>query len=87
MTEITNGEYIRRLTGAIIIMQKGLKEANVNFNDLMSNVIQKRKINGVFYESITIENFNDQLKSFNIVLSDLKLSCLCCKYSIPNELR
>ena len=48
---------------------------------------KKRKINGVFYECITIEDFNDQLKSIKVVLSDLKLSCLCSKYSIPNELR
>ena len=68
-------------------MQKGLKEANISFNDLMINVIQKRKITGVFYECITIEDFNDQLKSIKVVLSDLKLSCLCSKYSIPNELR
>ena len=87
MTEITNEEYIKQLTEAICMMQKGLKEANTNFNDLMTNVIQKRKINGIFYECITIEDFNDQLKSINIVLSDLKLSCLCSKYSIPNELR
>ena len=87
MTEITNEEYIKQLTEAICMMQKGLKEANTNFNDLMTNVIQKRKINGIFYECITIEDFNDQLKSINIVLTDLKLSCLCSKYSIPNELR
>jgi hypothetical protein len=87
MTEITNEEYIKQLTEAICLMQKGLKEANTNFNDLMTNVIQKRKINGIFYECITIEDFNEQLKSINIVLSDLKLSCLCSKYSIPNELR
>ena len=53
----------------------------------MSNVIEKRKIKGVFYECITIEDFNEQLKSINVVLSDLKLSCLCSKYCIPNELR
>ena len=87
MTEITNEEYIKQLTEAICLMQKGLKEANTNFGDLMTNVIQKRKINGIFYECITIEDFNDQLKSINVVLSDLKLSCLCSKYSIPNELR
>ena len=87
MTEITNEEYIKQLTEAICLMQKGLKEANTTFNDLMINVIQKRKINRIFYECITIEDFNDQLKSINIVLSDLKLSCLCSKYSIPNELR
>ena len=35
----------------------------------------------------TIEDFNDQLKSVKITLTDLKLSCLCSKYCIPNELR
>ena len=87
MTEITNEEYIKQLVEAIGLMDEGLKKANTNFGDLMVNVIQKRKINGVFYECITIEDFNDQLKSINVVLSDLKLSCLCSKYSIPNELR
>ena len=87
MTEITNEEYIKQLTEALKIMQKGLEENNIKFEDLMSNVVQKRKITGLFYECISIEDFNDQFKSINIILSDLKLSCLCSKYSIPNELR
>ena len=87
MTEITNEEYIKQLTESITLMQEGLKKSNTNFNDLMANVVQKRKINGIFYECITIEDFNDQLKSINVTLSDLKLSCLCSKYSIPYELR
>jgi len=87
MTEITNEEYVKQLKEAITLMEKGLKDANTNFSDLMANVIQKRKITGNYYECITIEDFNDQLKSINIILSDLKLSCLCSKYSIPNELR
>ena len=87
MTEITNEEYIKQLTEAICLIQKGIKDNNTNFSDLMSNVIQKRKITGVFYECITIEDFNEQLKSINVLLTDLKLSCLCSKYSIPNELR
>ena len=87
MTEITNEEYIKQLNGAITMIEEGLTKINSNFNDLMSNVIEKRKIKGVFYECITIEDFNEQLKSINVVLSDLKLSCLCSKYSIPNELR
>ena len=87
MTEITNEEYIKQLTEALKIMQKGLEENNIKFEDLMSNVVQKRKITGLFYECISIEDFNEQFKSINIILSDLKLSCLCSKYSIPNELR
>ena len=87
MTEITNEEYIKQLLEAINLMQEGFKKGKTNFCDLMTNVIQKRKINGKFYECITIEDFNDQMKSINVVLSDLKLSCLCSKYSVPNELR
>ena len=87
MTEITNEEYVKQLMEAISLMNGGLKQSKTNFNDLMTNVVQKRKINGKFYECITIEDFNEQLKSINVVLSDLKLSCLCSKYSIPNELR
>ena len=87
MTEITNEEYVKQLTEAITLIEKGIKEANTNFTDLMVNVVQKRKITGNYYECITIEDFNDQLKSINVILSDLKLSCLCSKYSIPNELR
>ena len=87
MTEITNEEYVKQLTEALKIMQKGLKEKDITFEELMINVIQKRKITGIFYECISVEDFNEQFKSINIVLSDLKLSCLCSKYSIPNELR
>ena len=77
----------KNLKETIALMHSGLNNANTTFSDLMANVIQKRKILGKFYECITIEDFNDQLKSINVVLSDLKLSCLCSKYSIPNELR
>ena len=87
MTEITNEEYVKQILEAIKQMKEGLEKSKTNFNDLMNNVIQKRKINGKFYEYVSIEDFNDQMKSIKITLSDLKLSCLCSKYSIPNELR
>ena len=87
MTEITNEEYVKQLKEAITLIEKGIKEANTNFTDLMVNVVQKRKITDNYYECITIEDFNGQLKSINVILSDLKLSCLCSKYNIPNELR
>ena len=87
MTEITNEEYIKQLMEAMVLIEKGLKKEKITFDELMSNVIQKRKITGKIYECIAVEDFNEQLKSRNIILSDLKLSCLCSKYSIPNELR
>ena len=87
MTEITNEEYVKQLREAIKQMKEGLEKAKTNFNDLMNNVVQKRKINGRFYEYVTIEDFNEQLKTVKITLTDLKLSCMCSKYCIPNELR
>ena len=87
MTEITNEEYVKQLKEAIKQMNDGLIKAKTNFNDLMNKINKKRKLNGKFYEYITIEDFNDQLKTIKITLSDLKFSCLCSKYSIPNELR
>ena len=53
----------------------------------MVNVVQKRKIAGKYYEFITIEDFNDQLKSINVILSYITLNYLCSKCSIPEELR
>ena len=87
MTEITNEEYVKQLLESIKQMREGLEKTKTDFNDLMSNIIQKRKINGKFYEYVTIEDFNEQFKTIGVNLSDLKLSCLCSKYSIPNELR
>ena len=87
MTEITNEEYVKQLLESIKQMREGLEKTKTDFNDLMSNIVQKRKINGKFYEYVTIEDFNEQFKTIGVNLSDLKLSCLCSKYSIPNELR
>ena len=87
MTEITNEEYVKQLKESIALIHKGIKDSKTTFAELMGSVIQKRKITGVFYDCITIEDFNEQLKSINVLLTDLKLSCLCSKYSIPNELR
>ncbi len=56
---------------AITLIEKGLKDISTNFTDLITNVVQKRKITGNYYEYITIEDFNDQLNSINVILSDL----------------
>ena len=49
MTEITNEEYVKQLTEAINIIQKGIIENNITFDDLMSNVVQKRKILNIIH--------------------------------------
>ena len=53
----------------------------------METVINKNLIEGEYYEYINIEDFNDKLMSIGVTLTDLQLSCLCSKFSVPNELR
>ena len=45
------------------------------------------KINEEEYDYINIEDLNEKLVGIDVVLSDMQLSCLCSKYSLPNELR
>ena len=87
VTEITNEEYEKQLKEAIDIIKKGINDIKINFNDLVNNITYKAEINGVYYDYFTIENFNEQLKRNNILLSELKLSCLCNKYCLPENLK
>ena len=64
-----------------------MQNNSTNFDDLMKGVINKNLIDGEFYEYINIEDFNEKLISIGVTLNDLQLSCLCSKYSLPNELR
>ena len=34
-----------------------------------------------------VKSINEKLVEIDVILSDLKLSCLCSKYSLPDELR
>ena len=38
-------------------------------------------------EYISINDLNNKLKAIGVILSDLKLSCLCSKYSLENNLQ
>ena len=38
-------------------------------------------------EYISINDLNAKLKDIGVILSDLKLSCICSKYSLQNDLR
>ena len=64
-----------------------MQNNSTNFDDLMKGVINKNLIDGEFYEYINIEDFNEKLILIGVTLNDLQLSCLCSKYSLPNELR
>ena len=87
MTEITNEEYIKQINDAIKIMKKGLKKKNTNFLEFIEDIKQAIQLDNKTIECFTIDDFNEKLKQIGIIFSDLKLSCLCSKYSLPNELR
>ena len=87
VTEITNEEYRKQIIESINIIQNAIQNNTTDFNDLMENVINKNLIGGEYYEYINIEDFNEKLTSIGLTLTDLQLSCLCSKFSVPNELR
>ena len=87
VTEITNEEYEKQLKEAIDIIKNGLNQLDLNFDNLVKDITYKAEIDGVFYDYFTIENFNEELKKNKIILSELKLSCLCNKYCLPENLK
>ena len=87
VTEITNEEYEKQLKGAIDIIKKGINDSGVSFSDFVKNITFKAEVDGTFYDYFTIESFNEELKKSNIILSELKLSCLCNKYCLPENLK
>jgi hypothetical protein len=87
VTEITNEEYEKQLKGAIDIIKKGINESGRSFSDFIKNITFKAEVDGTFYDYFTIESFNEELKKNNIILSELKLSCLCNKYCLPENLK
>ena len=87
ITEITNEEYEKIINSCILSIQKGIKEEKTTFTNLFGNYIKTFKSEGKNVDVITIEDFNEQLKNINISLSDLQLSCICSKYSVPENVR
>ena len=87
VTEITNEEYEKQLKGAIDIIKKGINDNGRSFSDFVKNITFKAEVDGTFYDYFIIESFNEELKKNNIILSELKLSCLCNKYCLPENLK
>ena len=87
MTEITNEEYIKQINDAIKTIKNVLKKKNISFSEFIRDIKQNIEIDNKNIECFTIDDFNEKLKEIGILFSDLKLSCLCSKYSLPNELR
>ena len=87
ITEITNEEYAKNLKDAIKFIKNGIDKNKTNFNELIKNIKKNTKVYKNKIEYITIDDLNTKLREINVLLSDLQLSCLCNKYSIPNDLR
>ena len=87
VTEITNEEYRKQIIDSINLIQNAIGNNSTDFNSLMNGVINKNMIDGELYQYINIEDFNEKIISLGVTLTDLQLSCLCSKFSVPNELR
>ena len=65
-----------------ILIKKKDKEKNkkIEYN-------QEKKINEKTVKNITIEELNEILTKNDIQFNDIQISCLCSKFSIPDDLR
>ena len=87
VTEITNEEYEKHLKETINLIKKGIKIAGVDFDTFVKDITYTTEVDGKEYNYFTIENFIEGLRKYKIELSEIKLSCLCNKYSIPDNLK
>ena len=87
VTEITNEDFIRHIKESLKFIQTGLDSNNLDFISFIKDNIKKKIIDGEEFEYINIEDLNEKLNEVDVILSDLQLSCLCSKYSLPDELR
>ena len=87
ITEITNEEYEKKLKNAIDNIKRGLNRLNISFSEFIKKITYKAEIDSVSYECFNIENFDLLLKANDIILSELKLSCICNKYHITENLQ
>ena len=86
-TEITIDEYLKQLGETIEAIKNGLKNENISFKDFVEDKKKMMNIEGKDIEYILINDLNNKFKDIGVILSDLKLSCLCSKYSLQNDLR
>ena len=87
VTEITNEDFIKHIKDSLNLIQTALEENSLDFINFIEDNVQKIKLDGKLYDYINIEDLNDKLIEIKVVLSDMQLSCLCSKYSLPDELR
>jgi hypothetical protein len=77
----------KKLKNAIDNIKRGLNRLNISFSEFIKKITYKAEIDSVSYECFNIENFDLLLKANDIILSELKLSCICNKYHITENLQ
>ena len=87
LTEITNEEYKKQIINSLNIIQNALDYNLITFNNLIKKCVKSILICGEYYKYITIEELNDKLISLDVKLTDLQLSCICSRFSVPNKLK
>ena len=87
VTEITNEEYERHLKETINLIKKGINKLGIGFDEFIRDITYTTEVDGQEYSYFTIENFIEELRKIKVELSEIKLSCLCNKYSIPDNLK
>ena len=87
VTEITNEEIIKQIRDSLSSILNALENNSLEFMNFIEDSVKKIKIEDEEYNYINIEDLNEKLVGIDVILSDLQLSCLCSKYSLPNELR
>ena len=77
--------YLKELT--MIDKENSSYLAGVDFDTFVKDITYTTEVDGKEYNYFTIENFIEELRKYKIELSEIKLSCLCNKYSIPDNLK
>ncbi len=87
MTEISNEEFEKLLQESFKLINNGLIKVKKSFEEIIENYIKEIKSENKQIKTISVENLYDALKEIDVNLSDMQLSCICSKYSIPENLR
>ena len=88
MTELQMKEYIKKINFALSKINEALKNNNYkNISEYLKDNIHNIVINEKNIKIISIEELNNQIQKINVYLNDIQLSCLCSKFSLPDNLR
>ena len=87
VTEITIDEYLKQIKETLDLIRNEVKLKNISFKNMIKDKKKIMEFKGENVEYISIVDLNNKLRAMGVILSDLKLSCLCSKYSLENDMR